>query len=337
MSLLTKISKLFSKNQHNQVVGIALQQHGISLCSIPSPKYDKKAEINALAAKGSLEEPNHEQTPLESNTDDLVLFQEQKVTSGDFSEQLEQLKSDLALSGQAHLVLNDHQTQIVQVDKPSVPEAEICGALKWQIKDLVTISPDNMVLDYFDAPALNGAKAKINVVCASLSELKAMVAAINQGDVELCSITTQEFAFANLLPIQKEACLLVCQQPNEEIVLLIVKDGQLHFNRRLRGFAQIANKSEDELAMNIIDNLSLEIQRSTDYYERQLKQAPIRELKVLLPIALEGFFARKLTENTNMAVGLLSLPKPYHEQRQYAAAIGAALGQKRAASAKELV
>ena len=83
-----------------------------------------------------------------------------------------QLKNDFELSGQAHLVLNDQQTQIVQVDKPSVPEAEITSALKWQIKDLVTIAPDNMVLDYFDAPALANSKDKINVVCASLSELK---------------------------------------------------------------------------------------------------------------------------------------------------------------------
>ena len=156
-----------------------------------------------------------------------------------------------------------------------------------------------------------------------------MVSTINQSNVELLSITTAEFAFANLLAVQKDACLLVCQQPNEEIVLLIVKNGQLYFHRRLRGFAHIANKSEDELAMNVIDNLSLEIQRSTDYYERQLKQAPIKELKVLLPIALEGFFARKLAENTNVAVSLLTLPKPYHQQREYAAALGAALGQNK--------
>ncbi len=323
MPLLTKISKLFSKKQANQLIGIALEQQGISLCSFPvsSPN---KVETEAL-----IDDDTQPQEPVSQDSNaGSVIFQKMKVVDGDFSSQLIKLQDDLELSGQAHLVLNDHQTQIVQVDKPSMPEAEICAALKWQIKDLVTISPDNMILDYFDAPALTGIKDKINVVCASLSDLKALVSTINQGDVELLSITTQEFAFANLLAVQNDACLLVCQQPNEEIILLIVKEGQLHFHRRLRGFSHIGNKSEDELSMNVIDNLSLEIQRSTDYYERQLKQAPIRELKVLLPIALEGFFARKLAENTNVAVSLLDLPSPYHQQREHAAAIGALLGKK---------
>jgi|GEM_PF-529837 len=338
MSLLTKISKLFSKKQNNQVVGIALQQQAISLCSFPSSESNQKTVPDTVIDnERSSESSSQQKSAVENTQSNTVVFQRQKVINGEFSSQLTQLQSDFELSGQAHLVLNDQQTQIVQVDKPSVPDAEICGALKWQIKDLVTISPDNMVLDYFDAPTLNGAKDKINVVCASLSELKTLVATLSQNDIDLCSITTQEFAFANLLGIQQDACLLVCQQPNEEIVILIVKEGQLHFHRRLRGFAHIASKSEDELTMGVIDNLSLEIQRSTDYYERQLKQAPIKELKVILPIALEGFFARKLAENTNVAVSLLSLPRPYHQQREYAAAIGAALGQGSSVIAQELV
>ena len=279
MSLLTKISNFFYKKEANQLIGIALQQQGISLCSISlSSQNESKDKLKDNSSQNTdnetIDSPNGDTVP--------AVFHDKKVISGDFSTQLTQLLSDAELSGHAHLVLNDQQTQVVQVDKPSVPEAEICGALKWQIKDLVTIAPDNMILDYFDGPVLSSGKEKINVVCASLSELKSLVPIINQDNVELLSITTQEFAFANLLEKKKEACLLVCQQPNEEIVLLIVRDGQLHFHRRLRGFAQIANKNEEELSSTVIDNLSLEIQRSTDYYERQLKQAPIKELLVLL-------------------------------------------------------
>jgi MSHA biogenesis protein MshI len=212
------------------------------------------------------------------------------------------------------------------VDKPNVPESEICAALKWQIKDLVTFTPDDMVLDYFDGPVLSGGGEKINVVCAVASELRNIVSATNKGNMILQSITTQEFAFSQLVAIQNDACLLVCQEPGEEIVILIVKQGQLYFHRRLRGFLHIAEKSDEELASNIIDNLSLEIQRSTDYFERQLKQAPIKELKVLIPIKSEAFFARKLAENTNVPVTLLALPEPYHEQREYAVALSAAIG-----------
>ncbi len=308
MSLLTRISKLFSKKQSNQVLGIALQQESLTSCLMPNPQ-DSINNENVKASQPS--------------------FQSTEVKLSKFANAISVIQTSKLLAGQCHLVLNAKQSQIVQVDKPNVPSEEIVAALKWQIKDLVSIPPDNMVIDYFDGPLLAGGKEKVHVVCAPLNELKKIVTAINQTDAEVASIVTEEFAFANLLPVQNDACLLVCKQPNEEIILLIVKQGQLYFHRRLRGFSQIAQKSEDELSMTMVDSLVLEIQRSSDYFERQLKQAPIKEIKVLLPMVSESFFARKLAENTQVPVTLLALPEAYQQHREYAAAIGATLLETR--------
>ncbi|TWX70691.1 hypothetical protein ESZ36_03230 [Colwellia demingiae] len=304
MSFLTKISQLFSKNNSNQRLGIAFQHQGVSLCSIPQQKSDNAID-ESTAAK--------------------VIFEREKANSANFSSAIQKLHSNCELEGDACLVLNEAQSQIVQIDKPSLPDSEMNSALKWQIKDLVSISPNNMVLDYYDAPLLAGGKEKINVVCASLDELKKLVEATEQGTVKVSAITTQEFAFANLLAPQNDANLLVCQQPNEEIVLLIIKQKKIFFHRRLRGFAQIGNKSAEELSFSVIDDIGLEIQRSTDYFERQLKQAPIKAIKVLLPIELENLFIEKLAENSIVPVSLLELPRPYHQHREFAAAIGASL------------
>jgi len=292
MSLLSRINNFFSKKQPDQLIGISLQQESLSACFFPI-------------------------------VDSEHAFHQQSVSSQDFSQAINELKTKTHFSGHCYVVLNAQQSQIVQVDKPNVPNNEITLALKWKIKDLVSISPDNMVLDYFDGPLLAGGKEKINVVCSPLNELKKIVSIINQDGASVASITTAEFAFAKLLPKQKHACLLVCQQPNEEVTLIIVKDGNLYFHRRLRGFSQIASKTEDELVMTLIDPLALEIQRSTDYFERQLKQAPIKEIKMLLPMESESFFARKLAENTQQPVTLLTLPEEFKDQRHYAAAIGA--------------
>jgi len=306
----TKISNIFSKKQSAQLIAISLQQEAISLCSLP-----------AIITGNSTDD----------DSEQGVDFQQLSVKQLDYSSAITEIQSNVDLAGQCHIVLNAQQSQIVQVDKPNVPEAEINSALKWQIKDLVSIAPENMVVDYFDGPVLAGGIEKINVVCSAINDLKKIVTAVNQGDLEVTSITIEEFAFANLHPAQNDACLLVCQQPNEEIVLIIVKQGKLYFHRRLRGFSKIADKTEDELSMTVIDNLALEIQRSSDFYERQLKQAPIKEIKVLLPMLLEGFFARKLSENTHIPVTLLDMPEHYQEQRGYAAAIGATLHDVRAA------
>ena len=310
MSLFRSINNLFSKNQSDQLVGISLQQESIALCSLSS----KVATTNE-----------------NNGSDSGSIFEHKSVNQLDFSNAISELHTELALVGKCHIVLNAAQSQIVQVDKPNVPAAEINAALKWQVKDLVSISPDNMVLDYFDGPLLAGGKEKINVVCAPINELKQIVAATNKEGVEVASITTIEFAFANLLAAQSDACLLVCQQPNEEIVLLIVKQGKLYFHRRLRGFRQIASRTEDELTMTVVDNLALEVQRSSDYFERQLKQAPIKEIKVLLPMASEGFLARKLAENSHIPVTLLALPEMYKQHRSHAAAIGATMHEAKIA------
>ncbi|PKG85247.1 hypothetical protein CXF85_06540 [Colwellia sp. 75C3] len=304
MSFLTKISQIFSKNSSSQRLGIAFQQQGVSLCSIPQQKLNSPIDEKQVAQ---------------------VLFKHEKANSVNFAKAIQALHDNSELEGAVSLVLNEAQSQVVQVDKPNVPESEINSALKWQIKDLVTISPANMVLDYYDAPTLAGGQEKINVVCAPLDELKKLVTAAEQGMVKVSAITTQEFAFANLLPPQSDAHLLVCQQPNEEIVLIIVKQKQIFFQRRLRGFAQISSKTADELSGTVIDNLSLEIQRSTDYFERQLKQAPIKSIKVLVPIDLESIFIEKLAENSAVPVSLLELPRPYHQHRDFGAVIGASL------------
>lgn len=290
MSIITRIKSIFSKPKSSDFIGIALRQHSIAL-------FAKKATENQC---------------------DAVEVKAQSLT-----KTLADLVNDFSLKGQCHLVLSNTHSQIVQVDRPNVPESEISAALKWQIKDLVNLAPENMVLDYFDGPMLAGGVEKINVICAAKNDLVELVTTLTTDDLVVASITTEEFAFASLLPIQQDAVLFVCQQPNEEINLLIIKNGQLFFSRRLRGFAQIANKNEDELAMGVIDSLSLEIQRSTDYFERQLKQAPIKTIEILVPINSEAFLARKLAENTNVEVKLFTMPATLENERKKAVAIAA--------------
>ena len=77
--------------------------------------------------------------------------------------------------------------------------------------------------------------------------------------------------------------------------------------------------------MGAIDSLSLEIQRSIDYFERQLKQAPIKSIQVLVPMENEGYLARKLAENASSEVHLFTMPEGCEEHRAFAAAIGASM------------
>lgn len=240
---------------------------------------------------------------------------------------IQELRQKLPNKVKAQLVLSSQYYQIVQVEQPNIPEHELIAALKWQVKDLVSFSPNDMVLDYFTGPMVAG-KQKLNVVCAQQSKLKDLVDKFHSDNIQLNKITTEEFGFAQLLAEKSDAQLLICQQPNEEILILIVKDGQLSSFRRLRGYTQIAQRSEEELSFGMTDSLSIEIQKSIDFYERQLKQAPIKAIQVLLPIANEAFLARKLAENTHLPVELLALPEGYSTERTHGAVIGSVFAEK---------
>ena len=296
--LTRKITQLFSKAEPMDHLGVVLRQGEVTYCYFPE---NQPAKVDAIELRAS-----------------------------NYLQALEQVSAEV--SGQCHLILSTEQYQIIQIDRPNVPDEEMHGALKWQVKDQVSFAPDEMVLDYYDGPTLAGGVEKLNVVCASSIALKNFIAPLMNDNIQLKTITTPEFAFANLVPVHNDACLLVCQQPNEEILLLIVKDGQLFFHRRLRGFTHIAQASEQDLSMGLIDSLSLEIQRSTDYFERQLKQAPIKSIQLVLPIHTEAYLAEKLAENTHIPVEILALPEPFSTQpstwKPYAVAIAASMLSK---------
>lgn len=291
MSLITKINKLFSKKKSNEIIGVSLQSDSLSYCH-------------------------------RSSDSSLVC---QKIIKPNFSSSISAFAKEVNGEGLCHLVLSSGQYQIVQVDKPKVPDSEMNAALKWHVKDLVPFKPDSMVVDYFDGPQLSGNIEKINVVCTDFNELSAIVENINQNQLDIALITTVEFSFAQLIPESDMAILLVCQHANEELLILIIKQGRIFFQRRIRGLSQISQKTEEELAVGSIDMLSLEIQRSTDYFERQLKQAPIKEIQIIIPMKNEAFLVRKISENTNIPVNLLPMPEGFEQSREYACSIGASM------------
>lgn len=292
MSFITRINQLFSAPEPTGRISISFQQSALSYCHLDDQNID---------------------------------CGERAVNNDQYKTTFAQLAEDNILQGQCYLVLSSKQNQIVQIDKPQVPAQEIAQAVKWQVKDLVTIAPEDMVIDYFDDAKVTSGPEKIHVVCADKNELMAYIADLDEYPLTIKAITTEEFAFASLFPIQDEARLMVCQQPNEDMLILIVKQGVLFFQRRLRGMDKIALKTEDELNMGIIDSLSLEIQRSTDYFERQLKQPPIRSIDVLVPMKNEAFLARRLAENTDIPVNLFTMPDGFSEQRAFAASVGATM------------
>lgn len=186
-----------------------------------------------------------------------------------------------------HVVLSNQVYQLLQIDKPNVPDNEIASSLPFIAKEFINEAIDTVVFDYFSVPNQN----KINLVYCPKSVVELIVTATEQAKLELVSIGIEELATANLFNShadddQKTTQMLISQQDHQEVNLTIIYDNQLYFSRRLRGFSRLRDLQEDQLDSPLLDNFSLEIQRSADFVVSQLKLPEVKTINLALPSAI---------------------------------------------------
>ncbi|MDP5142590.1 hypothetical protein ORJ00_07540 [Rheinheimera baltica] len=212
----------------------------------------------------------------------ITHFRSESYDADSLKQALHTLLSSVTKHRKLHIVLSPDFYQLVQIDKPALSETEMLQALPWQVKDLVDISPDDIIADYIDLPSYNSQTSKINVVVASTSWLKQLVQYVTSSELHIHSIQPEEWLAMGLIAPTGQATMLVIHQPENELLIQIVRDGQLYFSRRARGFGQLHLSTEAELRDDSLDRLQLELQRSMDYFESQLKQPPVRDIRLLM-------------------------------------------------------
>ena len=201
------------------------------------------------------------------------------VNKNDWHQAFEALKHEFGRV-RVQLVLSQQYYQLVQVDKPNVESSEVNQALIWSIKDMVSEPVTNIHLDYFESSLIPS--TKVNVVVGSRQFLMQLATACADNGLEITGISIEELALRHLITHDNMAHMLVAHLPQQEVLLLVVKAGELLMQRRVRGFNQLNQATLDELKLGLADNLSLEIQRSMDYFESQLRQAPVTSISILV-------------------------------------------------------
>lgn len=197
--------------------------------------------------------------------------------------------------------------QQVQIDKPDVPDEELQGALPWAIKDFVSDPVLQLSCDYYDLPTSPASHPKLAVVAVPKSRLQLIADSVN-AHARLSLITTEELALANLPGRAARLELLLYQLPGQELSLLAISGGQLCFNRQLRGFSQLDQLGIVAQAPELLDNLTLQIQRSLDYLTAQLKLGDASRMQVALNSGDLGALVRHLAASFPMPVAALANP-----------------------------
>ncbi|MEK8089037.1 pilus assembly protein PilM [Thermithiobacillus plumbiphilus] len=214
-------------------------------------------------------------------------------------------------------VLHRPDYQLLLVEAPQVPEAEILSALRWKIADQIDFPVNEAILDYFELPPGQTADTRqIYVVAARESVVQARVDLLRGIGLDPAYIDIAEKAQRNLaarLP-EDEQGLALLEIAEDESLLTITRQGQLIFSRAIAfgtgnlvdglvesaGFApemaraQIGTEGlgEPEILTDILpaaqqilrqqaERLALELQRSLDYYDSRFRRGAVRQTYVL--------------------------------------------------------
>lgn len=235
--------------------------------------------------------------------------------------------SPLIKQASLNVVLPGSQYQLFVADKPDVAESELAAAIKYAAADYINSPLNEVITDYFDIPVQQHGQNKVNLVVANKNFVLMLIKTCRHKCNQLQRITIDELAYEDLLLNDNEASLLVVHHPNEQLLVQIVKEGKIYFFRRIRGYDKLDTFAELEIKHGAADGLSLEVQRSLDYFESQLRQAPVKRIYVSVQNKHESMLIDQIGENFDVPVlplkNRLADELPDSDNHAYFPAVGA--------------
>jgi MSHA biogenesis protein MshI len=204
------------------------------------------------------------------------------------------------------LVMPAANYQLLLGDAPEVPPEELSEALRWRVKDLVSFSVADAVVQAFLLPAscTRGSARLAYAAVAKRAAVAEQVALAHDSGLQLQAINIPELALAQLAAACVEATRaigLVHLVPGGG-TLLLVREGELYLARNFK--LDFNGGLLDDLPA---DALLLELQRSLDYFERQMRQVPPLNLYLCGENITEDKITSPLKEGLSAQVELLPL------------------------------
>ena len=225
-----------------------------------------------------------------------------EVETGNRAGALRKLVNDRSLKGaNVNLVLSQDHYRVFQTERPPVEDREMAEALRWKIAELMEYPASAAVIDSFPFPedASRDRGQLINAVCAHERTVGECVETVHEAGLELNRIDIAELALRNLIarayPQEDSAVGLVCLSEHQGLIVFC-RDDTLYMARRIDvSLRQLRDAASQEKS---VEALTLEMQRSLDYFESQLRQVPPGTIQVAghpAALPLTGMLTNSLT------------------------------------------
>jgi MSHA biogenesis protein MshI len=212
-------------------------------------------------------------------------------------------------------VINASDYQIAQVQTPDVPRAELRAAARYSMRDSFDFPIDQATLDVFDLPEQNssGGKRMCFAVATRGDAIEKMTSTFERQFRRFDVIDIPELCqrnLASLLPQDaKGVAFLLIRDDFAQLVL--TRRGMLYVTRRfdfgVRG--ELNGDSEAEAHELPLDPqmLSLELQRSLDYYESHFDETAIGDLFIAPAGTRANLLAAELGASTGLRISMFNI------------------------------
>jgi MSHA biogenesis protein MshI len=207
---------------------------------------------------------------------------------------------------QCATLLRAGEYQLLQVEAPPVPAAELKSAIRWRLKDLLDYHLDDATIDVLDVPAESGTSARghaMFAVAAKNDVIESRIKSFEEARIPLEVIDIPETAQRNIAALYEgEARGIALLYVDRASSLLTVNyRSELYLARRLEvGLDQILKYSEGDRD-EVFGRIQLELQRTLDHFDRQYSFVPVAKL-LIAPTPEETGLAAFLGANLGLPV-----------------------------------
>jgi len=212
---------------------------------------------------------------------------------------------------QCSTMLRAGEYDILLVDAPNVPGAEMKSALRWKVKDMVDYPLDQATLDFLSVPAqgaLEGRAQQVYAVIARNEVLQERVRKFDDAGIPLAAIDIPDTAQRNIAALyETDARGVALAYFGRNLGLLTISHGgELYFTRRLElGIEELAEDIEAAEG-GAHERVVLEIQRTLDHFERQFRHLAVGKL-MLAPTGRATRLREILSERFELPVEQIDL------------------------------
>jgi MSHA biogenesis protein MshI len=280
----------FKKSKEGVNIGISFQTGGVSVC-VTEPDANGLKVSHCVTLQG---EKTHQQLLAEL------------------------IKKHSIPKGKVTLALNADQRTIHKLARPAVEDSELKQSVSYLLKDRLTHGMEDSVVDIIDYPEGCQLDDHLMVVECSRKLIQSAVDTITGLGLELHAIDISALLLGEILQsypgIDKGLALVLDHE--DGATLLVYRGESLYLIRKLSGITDFIACLPSEGNMMMADMLLLEIQRTLDYYDAQMRQPPLTGILLSPSFADISPLAEYLDKNLATKVecldinNLLDLPEP---------------------------